>query len=194
MCSTYLTHHLRLVAQHAREVHHLAQHTDIVAGHQLLHPGGIDHGPAGLDVGRTARHATGRGKAEVERGFPTRLYHIVDTLDTQHVADLVGVGHHADGAVTGCQMGKLARRHHTALDMHVAVDETGHQERPRLPVVGQSAAFHLPDAITLDRDFAIIHLAANHVDDMSLIFLHGHAIQFASSCSFFLNIRLMLPR
>ena len=69
MCGAYLTHHLWVVVKYACEVHHLTQHADVVTSHQLFHPSGINHGTAGLDVRRIARHATGRGKAEVERSI-----------------------------------------------------------------------------------------------------------------------------
>ena len=97
----------------------------------------------------------------------TGAYHEVDTLDAQHVADLVWIGNHADGAVNGSDAPKLARCDHATLDMYVTVNEARHQIRPRLLALRQFAMLHFDDRLTVNHKFAIVYLVANHVYNMS---------------------------
>ena len=167
-----LAHHLRVGTKHTRVVHHLAQNADFIACHELFHTFSVNHGTAGLDAATTGRHTTGRSETVVERRQLARVDHIVDALDAQHVAYLMRIGHHADGAVTGSHTGKLAGGHHATLNVHMTVDEAWHQVRILPSLVRQLAGLHLDDTSIVHYQFAIENLAAHHINDMSLILFH----------------------
>ena len=168
-----LCHHLLVACQHSRVVHHLTQEPDVRTCHQLLGVLRIQHGAAGLYLATNGRHAAGRTETEVESHLTAGAYHEVDSLDAQHVADLVRVGNHADGAVSNDQAPELARRHHAALNMYVTVDEARHQIRPRGLALRQFATFHFDDRLAVNHQFAIEYLVADHVNNMSLYTHHS---------------------
>ena len=164
--------HLAVAVKHTGVVHHLSQETDLRAGHQRLDVVCIDRGTAGLYLAADGRHAAGGAEAEIEVYLMSRTNHVVDTLNAQHVTDLVRVGHHTDGAVADGDTRKLARHHHTTLYVYVTIDEAWHQIRPGLLLFWQRASFHLSNPPILDDQFAVEYISAHYVNNMSFYAFH----------------------
>ena len=118
-----LAHHLGIARQNARHVHHLAQEVDVVALHERVDVGCADDGSAGLHV--CAGYAGGGAEEEME-GYLTAVFnHEVDAVDAEHIGYLVRVGNGGQRAVTDGDTGKVLGQQHAALDVDVAVDESG---------------------------------------------------------------------
>ena len=77
-----------------------------------------------------------------------------------------------DSTVLRRHTGELHRHQHTALDVYMAIDKTGHQIGPLLPILWQFTTIHLSNAPVIHHQLAIENLAANHINDMSLICHH----------------------
>ena len=169
----YLRHHLFVAIQHTGIVHHLAQETDILTGHQRLRILGVNHRPAGLCVAAYCRHTAGCTEQEVEACLLARTYHVVDTRNAQHVANLVRVGNDTYRTVTDGNACKLMRHYHTTLNMHVGINETWHDVGPRGLTLGQLTALYFRYDPILNDQFAIVYLAAHHINYMSFYILHS---------------------
>ena len=169
---------LLVSAVDAGQVHHLAQAEDgaAVLVHEGLHIGGGDLG-ARLLVGQ-GRDAGGHHELDVERRALGVLDHEREAVETAHVGDLVAVGDGGGGAPGKRHAGVLGRADVGALDVQVAVDETGGEvtvaainDALRLPsgngcVLAVAALEeHARDAAVLHRHLAAHHAQPIHVDD-----------------------------
>ena len=171
-CSLDLGHHLLVVSQHARVVHHLTQETNVVTCHQRLCVFDVNHLSAGLNVTAYSRYAAGGTEKEVEVSLPSGADHIVDTLNAQHIANLVRVGNDADCSVADGDACKLMWHNHAALNVYVTVNEAWHQVRPGFLPFRQLTPLHLYNFLTFDNQFAVVDFAAHDIYDMSFYLFH----------------------
>ena len=105
------------------EVHHFAQANDLVPLHGAGDVFWSDEA-AGVLKSRHGWHA-GRGDEHTfERCAPRVLDHAAHAVETEHVADLVGIGIDADGAVGHDGFGVFADGEHGGFDVDVAVEKT----------------------------------------------------------------------
>ena len=120
----------------------------------------------GFEPGVRCRHGARHGEVDRKRRATRILQHPLDAGDIAHVADLVAVAEDGRGAVEQRRLGKRARGHHAALDVHVGIDETGGNDAAarvvelrlragefRLPE--SPRRFHRRDAAALDPEFAV---------------------------------------
>ena len=163
---------------HAGQVHHLAQAEDrtAVLVHKGFHVRRGDHGSS-LLVGQGG-YAGGHHELDVERRAGSVLDHEREAVEAAHVGDLVAVGDGGGGAPGKRHAGVLGRADVGALDVQVAVDETGGEvtvaainDALRFPN-GNGCALavaaleeHARDAAVLHRHLAARHAQPIHVDD-----------------------------
>ena len=81
-----------------------------------------------------------------------------------------------DSAVAHGDASELKRHHHTALYVHMAVDEARHQIGPGRTITWKVAASYLYDLSILYGQCAVEYLAAKHINDMSLINLYHNFV------------------
>ena len=170
----------------AGEVHHLAQAEDgpAIFVHERLHVRRSDHG-ARLLVGQGG-DAGGHHELDVERGARGVLDHEREAVEAAHVGDLMAVGDGGGGAAGERHAGVLGRADIGALDMQMAVDETGGEvaalaidDAPRLPGGNGCVLAVAPleqdagDATACDRDLPARDAQAVHIDDPRV---HEHEI------------------
>jgi hypothetical protein len=117
--------HVRVAGDDAREVHHLGHAERPRVAQDRLHVRGRQRAERRLEA--AGRHARGRHHEHVERQPLGGLEHPLDPCGSEHVRDLVRVGHHRGRAVRDDRAGELGRRELGGLDVHVRVDEAGHQ-------------------------------------------------------------------
>ena len=115
--------HLRIVSDHAGEVHHLAQPDHAGPGQRLGDVGGGQLRPRVFQP-RRARHAAGHLHIDVDGQAPRLVVHQPDAGQAQDVRDLVRVDEHRGGAVRDHGADELGHGDEAAFDMHVRVDET----------------------------------------------------------------------
>ena len=164
----YLGQRLGIIGQHSGIIHHLSQKTDVVTVHQLADVAAVQACAACLDVGTARRHTRRGTETEVEADMPPVGYHEVDALIAKHVADFVRVGNDTYRPLLHRHTGKFGRHHHTALDVHMTVDEARHP-------IGSVAGYVVPwcDAgyhAVVDLHLAVKHLTPDDINDMSCIF------------------------
>lgn len=112
-----------IAGEDAWEVHHFAQAHDLVPLHGAGDVFWSDEA-AGVLKSRHGRHA-GRGDEHTfERCALCVVDHAAHAVETEHVADLVGIGIDADGAVGHDGFGVFADGEHGGFDMDVAVEKT----------------------------------------------------------------------
>ena len=123
-----------------------------------------------LEAGQR-RYAGRDGEQHLQLEPAALLEHPADPVEPEDVGDLVVVDEHGRGAVRQDRLGEARDGHHRRLDVHVRVDEPGHEkgavglEQARLRPARVGGVAEHRDAPRLDRDVdAVEHLARVDVD------------------------------
>ena len=153
--------------------------------HKGFHVRRGDHG-SGLLV-RQGGHAGGHHELDVERRTGGVLDHERKALEAAYVGDLVAVGDGGGGAPGERHAGVLGRANVGALDVQVAVDETGGEvaalaidDAGGLPGGNGRVCAVAPleqdarDAAACNRDLTACHAQTVHVDDLRV---HEHRVR-----------------
>ena len=120
-----LREHLRVARDDAGEVHHLRHAQRPPAAQDRLHVARRQRAPRRLEAAR--RHARGRHHVDGQRQALGGVEHPVHAVGAEHVGDLVRVAHDRRRAVGEHRARELGGRELGGLDVHVRVDEPGHQ-------------------------------------------------------------------
>ena len=110
----------------AGHVHHLPQAGDALPAQRLADVVGRDRRPGILEAGQR-RHAGRDRQQHLELEAAALLEHPTDAVEPEDVGDLVIVDEHRRGAVRQDRLGEARDGHHRRLDVHVRVDEPGHE-------------------------------------------------------------------
>ena len=160
----------RIRLDDAGHVHHLPQAGDALPPQRLADVVGRDRRPGVLEAGQR-RHAGRDGEQHLELQPAALLEHPADAVEPEDVGDLVVVDEHGRGAVRQDRLGEARDGHHRRLDVHVRVDEPGHEkgavgvEHARLRPARVGGVAEHRDPPRLDRDVdAVEHLARVDVD------------------------------
>ena len=132
----------RIARDHPREVHHLGQPDHPPAAQEALDVAFVQRAAGRLELRR--RHACRRGEPDVERHPLGRVEQPVDAVCAEHVCDLVRIGDDGRRPERQHEPGELARQEPRGLEVHVRVDEAGHDVPPRR--VDPLAAVVAPEA------------------------------------------------
>ena len=117
-----LGQHLRIAADDAGKIHHLAQPDDAGPAHRLGHVLCADFKACGLQP-RRGRCAGRHLREDVDRLHQRLVMHHPHTFKAQHIGDLMGVCEHCRGAMRDHRAGKFRRGQHATFDMHMPVAE-----------------------------------------------------------------------
>ena len=118
----------RRARDHAGEVHHLREPDHPAASEQRLQVTGVEWTSRRLEPRR--RNARGRGEVDVERQVGARVDEPVDAVGAEDVRDLVRIGDDRGRPEREHQPGELGDEQLRRLEVHVGVDEAGHDVRP----------------------------------------------------------------
>ncbi len=92
----------------------------------------------------------------------------VDAVGAEHVGDLVRVGHHRSGAVGQDGASELVDRQLGGFDVHVGVDEPGHEVRARDVLALPAVVAPKPDDVAvLDGDVDVEPLLGEYGEHLS---------------------------
>ena len=146
------------------EVHHLGQAEDAAPPHQRLEVARRERPPGGLE--RRGGDARRRHEEDLELEAGRRVVQPVDAVAAEDVRDLVRVGDDRGRPEREDEARELVDEELHRLEVHVRVDEAGHDEAPRrvdrlLAVVGADAG----DDAVHDRDVRLEPLAGEHGED-----------------------------
>jgi hypothetical protein len=120
--------HLRVAADHAREVHDLGHSAGAVALDQLAHVAGVERRAGALERG--GGHAARGVDAERERQRRGGLGQSGDAGHAEHVRDLVRVGGDGRRAVRQHGADELVDPELGRLEVHVGIDERRRERAP----------------------------------------------------------------
>ncbi len=156
--------HPALTRQHSRHIHHLPQSQYLRVGEEGGEVPRVQVRPCGLQL--CGGHTRGKHEEDREGEPAARGEHVADAVEAHDVGYLVGVGDDGGGPPGHHRAGELRGRHHGALDVDVALDETRSQVASakvnRLPgLVVPEAGNHSPG----NGDGDLLHLGGEDVHD-----------------------------
>ena len=154
------------------EIHDLPQSRHTGNVQQVLHFSRT-HVKAGILQAGGGGNGGGGGEEHPQGQVPAGVRQAPDSLDAQHVGDLVGVGAHRGGAAGEGHPGKVVGGQHAAFQMHVGIHEA--RQGVSAAAVHGSAALRRflraenPGDMTVDNaDGAAYNRSAEHVDDLHI--------------------------
>ena len=118
----------RIAGDHAREVHHLREPDDPRPAHERLQVARGER-PAGR-LEQRGGDAGRRHEEHLELEARRCVVEPVHAVRAEHVRDLVRIGDHRGGPEWEHEAGELVDEQLDRLEVHVRVDEAGHDEAP----------------------------------------------------------------
>ena len=164
------------------EIHDLAQSSHAGNIQQGLHLSGANIKTGILQTGGGG-NGGGGGEEHPQGQVPAGVRQAPDSLDAQHVGDLVGVGAHRGGAAGEGHPGKVVGGQHAAFQMHVGIHEA-RQGISAAAVHGSAALRRFlraenPGDMTVDNaDRSAYNRGAEHIDDLHIA---DHQVKGASA-------------
>ena len=96
--SLYLCHHLWVRREYTREVHHLREIANLWTFQHLCNLRAVYHSTRGFYICATRWYTRWCSEAEIELARLSVLYHIVNTVDTKNISNLMRIGDNTYGA------------------------------------------------------------------------------------------------
>ncbi len=158
----------RIAGDHGREVHHLGDAQGVPAPQHRLEVAHRERPSRRLE--RARGDARRRHHPDVERHVVADVEQPVDAVGSEHVGDLVRVRDDRGRAPCEHDARELVDHQLRRLDVHVRVDESGHEEAPaRVEPVAARIAAETRDAAVGDRDVDVEPLAGERGEDVGAL-------------------------
>ena len=156
-----------VLAQHSRVVHHLTQAQHPFLPQERVQVEAAQMRAARLEIRR--RDARREHHEYVDRTELTGIQDVVNALDAVNVRYLVRVTDDRGGAARDDRPRELLDLHHRALQVHVAVDESGQHEAPlEIYLLLPRVVPYPHDPLTEYGDVPLVDLGGEDVDDASV--------------------------
>src|SRR5262245_6065799 len=150
-----------VIEEHTRPVNHFSEVPDVRLPQQRHNTLRIDHRAGGIESSR--RNTARRAEKKFEGHLLAIFDHILHTLNSQHVTDLMRIRHCGYSAMNDGHPGKFGRHKHGAFNVNVCVNETREYEL----VLGVHLFVDGNDHAVAYFDFSGIDRATLNVDNLT---------------------------
>ena len=155
---------VRVAGDDAGKVHHLGEADHPAPAQQALEIAGRERSPRRLELRRG--HARGGHEVDVQWKRPADVEQPVDAVGAEHVGDLVRIDDDGGRAERQHEPRELVHEQLRRLEVHVRVDEAGHDETAGgVQRLGALVVAEPCDVAVDDRDVGLEPLAGEHRED-----------------------------